>query len=318
MAWFQMADLSKELDLLKLKYGVNDNTESNQKEKRQTFTIGEKVSDTGNESKDFYFELNIEDEKEVKSGSKMCKHKKQYSLRIDPRKTNDKVATEKIKNGHKKRYAKNKVTENEYQLMGFRDLIQPDIISLCTSNGINRYAVNSLLAMISMYAMSLFQWRVSFLSWLHVVSGFAGYLIILIIMYAKFLNGMEPIYYSYLSATILSLFAFVNLLLPKLITIEGLPSQIVYLASNMWFNCWIYFNAQSAGKLLLFKTVGPENSCFIDGVRSAFGAGMRILAFSTGFLFYATPVYFVLPIGIIQFLCLCVLLWRHRIYVDYT
>ena len=172
--------------------------------------------------------------------------------------------------------------------------------------------------MTSMYAMSLFRWQVSILSWLHVGSGVAAYFLILLVIRTKILNGLKQIYFSYLLACILSFFGFVTLMLPKLLNIVDLPSQTVYLTANLLFSSWIYFNTQSSGKILLFKTVGSENSCFIDGVRSAFGAGMRILAYSTGYLFYANPVYFVLPIGMIHFVCICVLLWRHKVYLRRT
>ena len=87
-----MADLSKELDQLRLKYGEGkENGESDEKSNEK------------------------EKQRKPKASMKMIEE-------------------------HEQNFVKNKPL-----LMGFRDLVQPNIISLCSTNGINRYAVNSLI-----------------------------------------------------------------------------------------------------------------------------------------------------------------------------
>eukprot|EP00111_Clytia_hemisphaerica_P016634 TCONS_00049317-protein len=194
------------------------------------------------------------------------------------------------------------------------ELVQVDIVSLVITYGVIRYATSSLLSMISMYAMSLFHWGITFLSWMHLCSGFAVYAFIIVLIKYDIFQGVQRMYYFYVSSSIFALVAFIVLMLPRLFNITSFPEQITYLVIGMLIKCWIYFHAQSSGKVLLFTTVTPDKSCTIDGVRSTFGATMKLLALATGFLFFETPQWFVLPIGIIQFLAICIVLYRHHIY----
>lgn len=218
--------------------------------------------------------------------------------------------------GGKDNSKKLSTTKQKYDLMRFKDYLQADIISLTATYGVIKYATNTLTSMISMYALSLFHWPINVLSWMYLTSGFAGYFLIIVLVYLKVFKGMNRIYYVYITACSITLFSLVDLLLPKVFDITSFSSQMVLLVVAMFVKCWIFFHAQSSGKVLIFNTVSPDNSCSIDGLRSAVGAMMRCLAISTAFLFYLEPQYFVLPIGIIQFLSICMILCRHKVFLD--
>ena len=194
--------------------------------------------------------------------------------------------------------------------MKWRDFLQPDILSLCVTYGLVRYTVNTLISIASMYAVSLFHWSVDSLSWMHIISGASAYFIIIIIIRLKIVRGIRRTYFAYLWASIFVVFAFVDLMLPKLIEIKDYYAQIAYFITPIFLKCWIYFFATSSGKVLLFNTVTPENACVIDGVRSTVGAVMRLAAYGGSFLFFTYAEWFTLPLGLIQLIAIYVLMFR--------
>ena len=229
-----------------------------------------------------------------------------------------KIQTKKPQQSNKDSPMSNNIDDDEQHqvLMKFKDLIQINILVLIISYGIIRYATIILVSMISMYAMSMFHWLIYFLSWIHLGSGTSAYAIITILIKLKIFKGTRKrMYFFYITASIFTLLALVSLLLPRIINISSFPEQVIYLVLSMLIKCWIYFHAQSSGKVLLFSNVSSKNSCTVDSVRSSFGAIMKLFALATSFLFFYHPEYFVLPIGIIQFFCIGIILFRHGVYI---
>ena len=100
-------------------------------------------------------------------------------------------------------------------LMKWKDLFQIDIASLCITYGIIRYGCNIIIALISMYALSLFHWEVNSLSWMTISTSFIIYIGIAIMIKCKLFQGRRKNFFFYSTALIFSIFSFGNLLLPK-------------------------------------------------------------------------------------------------------
>ncbi|XP_066922701.1 uncharacterized protein [Clytia hemisphaerica] len=195
-------------------------------------------------------------------------------------------------------------------VMHWKQLVNVDIVTLCLSYGIMRYAINTMMSLIVMYALSQFHWNVASLSRLNIIASTLIYIIITVLIKYKVFQGLRKSYFCYATALTLTIFSFANLLLPYFLDISSYKMQTIYLLSHLFIKAWMYFHIQSSGKVLLFNTVSSENSCLIDGLRSTFGSMMRLFAFGTSFLCYKYPTYFLTPLGIIHFITACIIFIR--------
>ena len=275
--WFELVDLSKELDRIKLKYSSQSCSESN---------LNEKVKDH-----------QLQQEKNSESQGKSKTKSKEYDNHNEEDQDQDTPNNE------------------EPQLMTWSEIFHPDILSLCVTYGIVRHSVNTVAYLISMFAVSMFKWPSDLTSWVSIATCGASFIMIsLMIKYGVF-QGVRRNYFFYLSSLNLTILVFATLPLPKITEIPTFQLQVVFFVLQMFAKSWMYFVAQSSGKVLLFNTVTLENSCFIDSIRSTMGSMMRLLALSTSFIMFNYPTYFFLPLGSIQFIGTCVLLMRHKSHI---
>ena len=96
-------------------------------------------------------------------------------------------------------------------------------------------------------------------------------------------RGRRTIFFSYVASICMALIIFSLPMLPKAIDMTNLPSQIAFGGSILFMKCFIVFQAQSSGKLLIFNTVSFDNANFVDGFRSFVGNILRL--YSVLFLF---------------------------------
>ncbi|XP_066927856.1 uncharacterized protein [Clytia hemisphaerica] len=207
------------------------------------------------------------------------------------------------------------VPKGSRKLMEWKELLQIDIISLCTSYTIIRYCTNASASLIAMNAATLFHWPVNWISWLTIAGAGTHFLVITILIKCHVFKGLKSNYFFYLSALNLTLVMLAIIPLPRIDNFKSYTFQLLYLAFLMLAKGWTYFNAQSAGKILLFNTVTPENSCLIDSIRSSAGSLARLFAYSTSFLCFKYPGYFILPAGTILFIGICVIVYRYKVYL---
>ncbi|XP_066932542.1 uncharacterized protein [Clytia hemisphaerica] len=205
------------------------------------------------------------------------------------------------------------VPKGSRKLMEWRELLQIDIISLCTCYTIIRYCTNASVALITMDAATLFHWPVSWISWLTIAGACTHFLVITTLIKCRVFKGLRRNYFFYLSALNLTFVMLAIIPLPRIDNFKSYTLQLLYLAFLILAKGWTFFNAQSAGKILLFNTVTPENSCLIDSIRSSVGSLARLFAFSTSFLCFKYPGYFILPAGTILFIGNCVIVYRYKV-----
>ncbi|XP_066924450.1 uncharacterized protein [Clytia hemisphaerica] len=205
----------------------------------------------------------------------------------------------------------------ERRLLGWRELFKLDILSLCLSYGVLRYSVTTAVAMVTLYSINTFHWQMNTLSWLHVIVGFSTYIFLMVLVYQKVFEGPLAIFYGYVMACSLAGCLLSLLVLPKLIVIPTMAGQIAFGVIIMATKCFVYFQAQSAGKVLLFNTVSDSNANLIDGFRSVFGNAFRILAKSTFYYFFLYPEYFSPPFIICSILFVCMLIHRRNLHLSH-
>ncbi|XP_066932544.1 uncharacterized protein [Clytia hemisphaerica] len=216
-------------------------------------------------------------------------------------------------NGKSSKHAS--VPKEARKLMEWRELLQIDIISLCTCYIIIRYCTNASTSLIVMNAATLFHWPVSWISWLTIAGACTYFLVITILIKFGVFKGLRRNYFFYLSSLNLTLVMLAIIPLPRIDNLKSYTLQLLFLAFLILAKGWTYFNAQSAGKILLFNTVTPENSCLIDSIRSSVGSLARMFALSTSFLCFKYPGYFILPAGTILFIGNCVIVYRYKVYL---
>eukprot|EP00111_Clytia_hemisphaerica_P004741 TCONS_00013628-protein len=202
------------------------------------------------------------------------------------------------------------VPKGSRKLMEWKEILQIDIISLCTCYIIIRYCTNAAPSLIVMNAATLFHWPVSWISWLTIAGAGIHFLVITMLIKFGVFKGLKSNYFFYLSALNLTLVILAIIPLPRIDNLKSYIPQLLYLAFLTLAKGWVFFNAQSAGKILLFNTVTSENSCLIDSIRSSAGSLARLFALSTSFLCFKYPGYFILPAGTILFIGNCVIVYR--------
>ena len=224
------------------------------------------------------------------------------------------VRGETTKKKQKDQVKQDKDKRNE-ALLNWKGFVNIDIMSLCCSYGMMRYAVSTGLAMATLYAVNIFHWKINALSMLHIIVGSSTYLIMFGLVHFEWCTGKLAVFFNYIIGGILACTTLATLLLPKAIDINTHVSQIAFCASLLLAKCYIYFQAQSSGKVLLFNTVTHSNANSIDSLRAAFGCVFRILAKATFYYFLLAPEYFVPPMALFGFFLVYVLLYRRKIHL---
>ena len=221
----------------------------------------------------------------------------------------------KQKYSHQQEQQQQQQQQPTHNLMKWKELLQIDIITLCVSYSVIRYSCNASAALIAMNAATLLKWPVSWISWLTIAGSGSTFLLITLLIKCRVFKGLRRNYFFYLSAINITMFMLALLPLPKIVCIKTYALQMLYLAFQMLGKGWAYFNAQSTGKILLFNTVTPENSCLIDSIRSTVGSLARLFALSTSFLCFKYPAYFFLPTGTILFIGTCIIVFRYNVHM---
>eukprot|EP00111_Clytia_hemisphaerica_P022755 TCONS_00066978-protein len=276
--WFQLTDLSKDLDRMREKYSQNEQTENTCHD---------------DDSEDLH-------KRQIESDQCSNINKRQKSFATSQK-------SWKIDNGS--------TEPPERKLMKWKELLQIDIVSLCTCYTILRYATNASASLIAMNAATLFHWPVSWISWLTITGSGSSFLYITMLIRCGVFNGLKQNYFFYLSSLNVSLILIAVLPLPRIVNMDTYAPQMLYLAFQMLAKGWAYFIVHSSGKILLFNTVTPENSCLIDSIRSTFGSLARLFAYSTSFLCFNYPEFFFLPAGTILFIGNCVVVYRYKVHM---
>ena len=205
------------------------------------------------------------------------------------------------------------VTENEItkrRLMPVKDLFQIDILSLCFSYGIMRYIVSTAVAFVTMNSVSMFHWNSNTLSWLHVGVGSISYFLITLSVRFGVFKGRRKTFFLYVIALILGAMILSVLMLPREIKMTQLKEQFLFATALISTKCFVYFQAQTSEKFLLFHTVTHDNANLVDGFRSIFGNVFRILAKITSYLFVIHPEFFSPPLVIFDLFIIATLLCR--------
>uniref|UniRef100_A0A7M5XJG7 Uncharacterized protein n=1 Tax=Clytia hemisphaerica TaxID=252671 RepID=A0A7M5XJG7_9CNID len=203
----------------------------------------------------------------------------------------------------------------ERRLLGWRELFELDILSLCLSYGVLRYSVTTAIAMVTLYSVNTFHWQMNTLSLLHVFVGFSTYIFLMVLVYRKVFEGPLAIFYGYAMSCSLAGCLLSLLVLPKLIVIPTMAGQIAFGVTIVAIKCFVYFQAQSAGKVLLFNTVSDSNANLIDGFRSVFGNAFRIFGKLTLYYFFLYAEYFSPPFIICSIVFVCTLIHRRNIHL---
>ena len=210
---------------------------------------------------------------------------------------------------------KQKSPNGERKLMEWKDLLEFDILLLALSYAFMRWAVTISVTDVTLVSTKTFHWKMNTLAWLHVILGSSSYVLITLLVKFKVSKGRRTIFFPYVVANCIALVIFSILMLPKAIDFTNLPSQFLFGGSILFLKCFVYFQAQSSGKFLIFNTVSFDNANFVDGFRSFVGEFFRLFARGSLFYFFLYPEYFVPPIFSIGIIITLLLLFRRRIHL---
>ena len=206
--------------------------------------------------------------------------------------------------------------EPKRNLMKWKDLLQFDILLLAFSYAFMRCTVSISVTDVTFVSTKTFGWEMKTLALLHIILGSSSYLIITLLVKFEIFKGRSIIFYSYVVAICIALIALSILMLPKAIDFPNLPSQIAFGGSVLFLKCFVYFQAQSSGKFLVFNTVSFDNANFVDGFRSLVGSLFRLGAKGSLFYFFLYPQYYAPPMFACGLLIIALLLKSRRIHVD--
>ena len=195
-------------------------------------------------------------------------------------------------------------------LMKWKDLLQFEILLLTLSYAFMRVVVSNAVTDVTLIATKTFQWKMNELALLHIILGSSSYLLITLFVKLKVFTGTRTIFYAYISAIITTLIIIAMLVLPRTISLTSVHAQHVLCGTVLFLKCFIKFQAQSAGKYLLFNTVSLDNANFVDGFRSFVGNFFRVLARGTVYYFFMYTEYFAPPVLLVGAIIICILLFR--------
>ena len=167
--------------------------------------------------------------------------------------------------------------------MKWKDLLQFDILLLALSVVFMRITILYSVTGVTLVSTKTFNWKLDTLATMNVISGSSSYLLIALLTKSNVFRGRRTIFFSYVASICMALIIFSLPMLPKAIDMTNLPSQIAFGGSILFMKCFIVFQAQSSGKLLIFNTVSFDNANFVDGFRSFVGNILRL--YSVLFLF---------------------------------
>ena len=177
-------------------------------------------------------------------------------------------------------------------LMKWKDLIQSQIMLLSLSYGFMRCIVSTSVTDVTLVSTKTFQWEMQTLALLHMTLGSSSYLMITLLVKLKVFRGNKTIFFSYVLGVCTALVILSILILPKAIEFQTRPSQIAFGGVVLFLKCFVYFQAQSSGKFLIFNAVSFENANFVDGFRSLVGSIFRVICKAFLFYFFLYPEYF--------------------------
>ena len=103
------------------------------------------------------------------------------------------------------------------------------------------------------------------LAWLHVIIGSSSYLLITLLAKYKVFVQRRSIFFSFAMGNNIALVVCTIVMLPQTVEFPNLASQIAFGGSVLFLKCFVFFHAQSTGKLfLIFNTVSFDNATFVD------------------------------------------------------
>ena len=283
VSWFHVIDLSKELDSIKAEFVLVE--EKDEASKSPSVSNNE-------QSLLKPVEESSPDPEELENSSKSLSENRHLLKRAES------------------------LPEPKRDLMKWKDLLQFDILLLSFSYAFMGCTVTISVTDVSLISITTFRWKIVTLSWLHMIVGSSSYLIITLLVKLKFFKGRRTIFYSYVVAMCIALVGLSIKMLPQAIDFPNLSSQIALGGSILFLKCFVYFQAQSSGKFLVFNTVSFDNANFVDGFRSLVGNFFRLCARATMFYFFLYPGFFVPPVFAVGLLIIVLLLKRRRIHVN--
>ena len=197
------------------------------------------------------------------------------------------------------------------KMIGWKGLLQTNILLLSFTFGTIRLVSNLLTYILTMIAKALFDWPVDYLSICHISIGVISYIIITVLLQKGAFKEDLSIFFTYIIGCLLAVLMMIALVLPRNITISDIKFEVIFVILCLSARCFSYFVGQTQGKFLIFNTVNKESASFVDGFRSSVGSASRLLAVLLSYQVFLTPIYFVVPIVLVQLGMIILLLYRH-------
>ena len=299
--WFYVIDLSKELDSIKAEFLVLESKDMRNKVVAKSFSVSENEQLLLLKQQGESLPGKLENE-EIPSVS-------ENMLLLEERTDPLSLEPNNIKRDPS-------LPEPKKDLMKWKDLLQFDILLLAFSYAFMRCTVSISVTDVTLVSTKTFGWKMNTLALLHITLGSSSYLIITLLVKFEIFKGRRTIFYSYVVAICIALIALSILMLPKAIDFPNLPSQIAFGGGVLFLKCFVYFQAQSSGKFLVFNTVSFDNANFVDGFRSLVGNLFRLGVRGSLFYFFLHPQYYAPPMLACGLLIIALLLKSRRIHVD--
>ena len=201
-------------------------------------------------------------------------------------------------------------------LMKWNEFFQIDILLLAVSYGITRATVTYAVGYVTLISVNIFHWKMNSLALLHIILGSFAYLTTTVLVKLKIITGTTILFFTYILGLCTSMSLMAIFLLPKAIEFPNVWSQAAYGGSVLFLKCFVFFQAQSSGKFLMFNTTSYDNANSVDGFRSLIGNIFRFFAKLSLFSFFQHTEYFIPPLYLFTFVITAWLIFRREEHLN--
>ena len=205
--------------------------------------------------------------------------------------------------------------ESRVTLMKWTEFFQTDILLMAFSYAFIRANVIYCIGSVAMVTSNTFHWKMESHAWLHIILGLTSYLLTSILVKLKLISGKRTIFFSYIICLGGVMFVMALLMLPRAVDLTDKYTQVAFGGSVLFLKCFIYFQAQSSGKFLIYNTASYDNANSVDGLRAFLGNIFRLGAFLTLVFFYKRPELVSPPFNLLLLVIIIMLLVRREVHL---
>ena len=208
-----------------------------------------------------------------------------------------------------------KSQEMRITLMKWTEFIQTDILLMAFSYAFIRANVIYCVGYVAMVTSNTFHWKMESHAWLNITLGVTSYLLTSMVVKLKLISGKRANFFAYIICLCAAMFVMALLMLPRAVDLTDIYTQVLFGGSVLFLKCFIYFQAQSSGKFLIYNTASYDNANSVDGLRAFLGNLFRMGAFLSLVFFYKRPELISPPFNLLLLIIIMMLLVRRQVHL---